>query len=164
MIEIVGDFWQEIKRKASYDRYDAIVCTTNCVVKSDKTLVMGKGIASDFLKHFPWLAQTWGAKVNIKKPSVLVEDIRFCLDKTILWKYRVSFLVALPTKLYWQDSSTIDLVVQSCKQLEIITTALNWKSLLMTRPGCGCGGLQWHHIKSKLESILDDRFTIITKD
>ena len=39
---------------------------------------------------------------------------------------------------------------------------MGWSKVLIPRPGCGYGELNWQDIKPLLESILDDRFISVT--
>jgi hypothetical protein len=37
-----------------------------------------------------------------------------------------------------------------------------WQHIVMPRPGCGNGGLDWADVEPVLSKLLDDRFTVIT--
>ena len=63
MNEIIGDFWEEAQKD-----YDAIVCTTNNVIKSNGELVMGAGIAKDFGYQYPWIPEEWGRRIEQYTP------------------------------------------------------------------------------------------------
>lgn len=149
MKTLKGDFW-----KVHRD-YDAIVCTTNQVVKKNGLLVMGVGIAADFADRFPQLPFLWGRE-NSKQPppSVIftkIPNIR-------------PYLVALPTKRHWQQKSDLNLIRQSAEALRHKADELKLSSVLMTPPGCGLGGLDWtSQVFPLLEPLLDDRFTVISK-
>ena len=40
---------------------------------------------------------------------------------------------------------------------------MNFSSVLLPKPGCANGGLNWEQVKPLLEQYLDDRFTIIDR-
>ena len=148
MIEIQGNFWDVS------DDYDAICCTINTVVKNDGSLVMGAGIAKSFNDKYPPLAKQWGKRIiyNKKEPYVLVSmNIEVA-----------QYLIGIPTKIHYKDKSTIELISKSMSELLSIKRHLGLRSILMTRPGCGLGGLNWKKdVKPILVDMLDDRFTII---
>lgn len=143
MIEKIGNFWGE------YDKYDAIVCTTNQIVKSNGELVMGGGIAYDFAVRYPYLPLVWGYQTRKK------------IHLTIA--YEQQWLIGMPTKKHYKDPSPIDLIEKSCNELVKFADEYKLNSVLMTRPGCGLGGLSWHNVKPCIETILDDRFTVIER-
>lgn len=161
MIEIIGDFFTECKR----NRYDAIVCTTNQIVTARGELVMGAGIALAFRDEIPGLAREWGARAScemaIQYPKKYPDQVIFtrAADFDI---YYTDWLVALPTKQHYHNDSPMELVVNSCKKLKIIVSALDLEKILMTQPGCGCGGLNWTDVKEQI-SFLDDRFCVINR-
>ena len=156
MIEITGDFWIE----ASESKPDAIVCTINTVLRGDGNLVMGAGIAKDFAEQFDWLPDRWGArtrKLDGQRTYPFVEQRE-------PWNAEPN-LVGIHTKYDWKDPSPLKLVDRSIKQLYIIVEAMDWKRVLMTRPGCGNGGLSWERqVKPLMNNILDERFVVITNE
>lgn len=146
MIEIFGDFWTVAKD------YDAICCTTNGVCKSNGDLVMGAGIALAFKQRYPEMPKILGELVGeIGNNSYLIVG----LDNK-------SALVSFPTKNHWKDQSDIDLIVKSAKQLVAHADTAKWEKVLLSKPGCGLGGLNWKEVKPILDPILDNRFTIIS--
>jgi len=153
MNEIKGNFWDV------YLNYDAVCCTTNMVVKSNGELVMGKGIAKDFNERFPGLAKQWGERtqeiIDGKMPTNIIVSGFF------LEPCRVSF----PTKHHWKDKSDIKLIERSAGLLYAISQAIGWKKILVPRPGCSNGGLNWEKdVKPILEKVFDDRFDVITNE
>jgi hypothetical protein len=154
MIEVARDFWLEAESA------QVLVCTINTVTRRDGQLVMGAGIAKDFAGHFPWLPDCWGIRTkgiqnNRTYPFVEMREP---------WN-QDPHIVGIHTKFNWKDRSPFKLVERSVKQLFIIAEALNWHSILMTRPGCGHGGLHWEkQVKPLCETVLEDRFTIVHQD
>jgi len=54
------------------------------------------------------------------------------------------------------------LIRQSARQLVEMADKFGWGSVVLPRPGCGNGGLDWDDVRPILEAILDDRFTVVT--
>lgn len=151
MIEVKGDFWEYA------DEYEpcALVCTTNKVVKNNGELVMGAGIAKDFKERYPFLPKDWGSRLKKYPEHGLMITITPSMRQ----------LVSFPTKHHWKDNSDLELILQSAKQLVQASILLGWESVLLTRPGCGCGGLKWEDVKPHLQIALwDDAFIVINNE
>lgn len=169
MIELSGDFWQEVCNPtiivdnafASVDFYDAICCTTNKILKQNKALVMGGGIAKEFADKFKHLPFKFGYALDYNRTHFAYDGI--IVEPINTPEIHTDYLVAFPTKNDWRDPSDINLIIRSSKQLKLIATAMQWQRILMTRPGCGLGGLRWNEVKEQIKNILDDRFVVIEK-
>ena len=159
MIEKVGDFWQEVGEYV----YNAICCTTNTFVKYNGDLTMGAGIALDFRNKFPFLPELWGKIISTRQKAIKSNIIvtKYDIHKCVLEVPQ--YIVAFPTKYHWKNDSDINLIKESTEQLVCVANALCWPDILLPRPGCYMGGLNWEtQVKPILEPLLDDRFTIIT--
>ncbi len=156
MIEITGDYWEEAKK--DNPRYDAFVCTTNMVVKKNGCLVMGAGIAKDFRDRFRNIDLDWGRRIN---DGLHINGFMVTTAHTSLGGKRIVDLVAFPTKQHWKNDASPELIKQSALTLARTADILGWKSILMTRPGCGLGNLDWTDVKRLLDPILDNRFRVI---
>ncbi len=62
----------------------------------------------------------------------------------------------------WMSQAKPSLIEYSAKLLKMKADAEGWKSIVVPRPGCGAGGLNWKDVKPLLEEHLDNRFWIIT--
>jgi hypothetical protein len=155
LIEDIG-FWE----RASKKDVDAIVCTTNNVIKNDGSLVMGAGIALAFNKEFPYLAQRWG-KVIEGMAEGGHTDYGVVIDGPRTWGHNQIYLVGLQTKRHWGDPSPIELVVESVKKLKDLADLLCWSRIICPKFGCANGKLEWKDVEKKISKILDDRFIII---
>jgi len=153
MKEVSGDFWG----LAEQDGVDAIVCTLNTVLKKDGTLVMGAGIAQQFAERMAWLPDRWGIRTKL-----MVERYH---SKTYPFVERDEgrHIVGIHTKLDWKEPSPLWLIERSIKQLYIIANSLDWKSILMTKPGCGYGSLSWERqVRPLIKDVLaDERFVVV---
>lgn len=128
--------------------YDAIAVTTNGILKNDGTLVMGAGVAKSFAKRFPTLPKMMGDYVADVGNSVglfKVDDFK---------------VFSFPTKHDWRDASDIDLIVKSHGVLLGLMDIFEIKSILLPRPGCSNGGLDWEFVKSHLQ--VDERITYVS--
>lgn len=151
MIEIHKDFWQEVNSNV----YDAICCTTNQVVKNNGELVMGAGIAKLFKERYSSLPREWGQRLLTQNHD----------EGMMITKMDTFYLVAFPTKYDWRDPSDIFLIKRSAICLANHAKLMDWKKVLLPRPGCSNGGLDWkRQVKPVLEEILiEDTFITITQ-
>ena len=150
------NFWDRVKESD----FDAMVCTTNNIVKNNGALVMGAGIAKSFRDNFPYLDLRWGKIIDGLKEGGY-DDYNILIDGPVNWHNNYIYLVGLQTKRDWKDDSDIDLIVESCKKLSQLADALNWSKIILTKLGCGNGNLEWKDVSKKISKILDDRFIII---
>ena len=147
MIEIQGDFWK-LKEKL---KPDIIVFTSNRTLNSKGELIMGGGIALDFKQRYPLLPYLFGTELrnnpNIHLQTTMLVSCHIC---------------AFPTKENWRNPSIPHYIEQSCKELvEYVDSQSKSMTVLMTRPGCGLGGLDWQsQVKPICEKYLDERFYI----
>ena len=130
---------------------DAICITTNGVIKKNQEAVMGAGIALSAKNHYPDLPLSLAAKLRTGGNHVY----------HIPQKDGVN-IVTFPTKNHWRDDSSILLIKQSCKELVALTDENGWTNVLLPRPGCSNGKLEWEAVKLFIKPLLDDRFTVVT--
>lgn len=152
MKEVTGDFWKESERLTN----NILVCTVNQVLKEDGRLVMGAGIAKQFRDKHTNLDLIWGYQTYMEQP--------------LLYHYSwPKWLVGLPTKYHWREKSDINLIKSSLIELKYFLKYYNKGNVLMTRPGCGLGGLEWSEIKPIMEQIfcepeLQERIIVINNE
>lgn len=152
MLEVFGNLWE-------YEA-DARVITTNGFVKNNGEAVMGRGCALEAAKKYPSLSKDLG--VRIKHSGNRVFGFKY--DKDIIFTF--------PVKHNWYEKADIDLIARSALQLidEIVHSPVNVNHfdmyikshIVIPRPGCGNGGLEWYQVQPMLEEIWDDRFHVIT--
>lgn len=120
--------------------------TTNGVIKRNGELVMGAGIAKTAALLYPELPRILGDKVNSFGNNVyVINEIA---------------IASFPTKHHWTQKSSIELIERSCKQL--LEQSYDWDYILLPRPGCSNGGLQWRDVKPIVSKYLkDDKFIIV---
>jgi len=155
MKEAKGNIW--------YMRGDAICITTNGFIKKNGELVMGRGIAKEAKDQFPSIAKTLGHKVSQhgNHVHILFEAIGHYNghDGTEWYQDIVSF----PVKHNWWEVADMELIRRSSRELMKWADELpHWENVLLPRPGCGNGKLNWIDVKREIENILDDRVTVVT--
>lgn len=159
MKQIVGDYWKESHN------YDLLCVTTNGVVKKDGRLVMGAGIAKEFRDRYTDIDAILGSNVTLFGNRVFVINwTTKCIIPSNFVVLPSEFLASFPTKHDWGNPSSIELIIKSAKELVEEVEKYNLRTILLTRPGCGNGGLTWEYVYPILAPLLDDRFTIINKD
>jgi hypothetical protein len=130
------------------------------VIKKSGELVMGAGVAKQFAKRFPGLPRMWGNQTTNILNGKLKSNIIVTPHKE---GEKSTNLVSFPTKYHWREKSNIDLIRRSAIQLYTISQAMGWAKILLPRPGCSNGGLDWEtQVRPTLIKILDERFWIIS--
>jgi len=148
MIEIVGDIWEQ--------KCDWLCITTNGIIAKNGKAVMGKGIALQAKQLYPDIDKILAQK--IKERGNIVSSLWWdCENKR--------HIISFPTKEHWRNKSSLVLISNSAKQLKEYFDNMNMKPIIMLpKPGCSCGQLDWKDVKDSLSSILiDDRFLIVDK-
>ena len=163
MIEITGDFWDHAQD------YDVLVVPTNGVLTKDNKLVMGAGLAKRFRDKFSGIDHCFGTELAMEQAFAGTEYLKLnnvhyygMLSRNTNNSSDLSGkeIVALQTKGHWKDESDYGLVFWSVGKLHKQYTS---KKVLMTRPGCGLGGLGWSKVREMI-SFLGDNFTVINKE
>jgi len=145
--EIKGNLW---KLAEVFDVH-AVCITTNGVVKNNGACVMGKGCAKEARDRFPDIDRQLGDAIAANGNVVqVVQEIPI----------RV---VAFPVKHHWRDIASLQLIRQSCVGLMELIEKRGWTKVLLPRPGCGNGRLDWERqVKPILKEELDHRVAVIT--
>lgn len=140
MHEITGNIW-------GYLGQAIIVITTNCGVDRRGRAVIGQGCARQALEYFPELAEDLGRL--LQEQGARVHE---------LGKGLVSFPVE---ETAWSLPS-LRLIRQSARQLRELADENGWTKIIVPRPGCGGGGLDWQTVRPVLLEHFDERFYLIT--
>lgn len=115
-----------------------LVCPVNCVG------VMGKGLALEFKKRFPYQSERY---------------IGLCRRNDVVpgGTYLAAGVIFAATKNHWKDPSLIEWVdtalgniVGDMKYLE----PTGARSIAIPQLGCGCGGLDWADVEPLYEKHL----------
>lgn len=140
MIEQQTDIWSFYGRAV-------ISITTNGSVTRDGRSIPGRGVARQAAERFPELRkrlgellQTGGNHVHEIMPGLVsfpVEDTPF----------------SQPDKR---------LIRQSAIELREMADKMGWQQIVVPRPGCGGGGLNWNEVRALLDDLFDDRFIVVS--
>lgn len=72
-----------------------------------------------------------------------------------------ALLVSFPVKFHWREAANLDLIERSCGELMDLADRLDLGTILLPRPGCGNGQLDWAEVGPAIAPLLDDRVTIV---
>ncbi len=141
MREICGDLWNE------HAKGDVVAITTNGMVNKVGRAIMPRGCARQARERFPELLQTLGLLLRQHGNHV------FDLGHQI---------VSFPVEQDPYQVPEMRLIERSCRELVELADYKGWQKVVVPRPGCGGGGLQWSDVKTILERHFDERFHVIT--
>lgn len=140
MLETIGDIWQFIGQAV-------IVITVNGTVAKDGRAVLGRGVAKQAGEFFPGLATTLGRQITAQGSQVY--DLG-------------NGLVSFPVEETAWSQPDPRIIARSAMELRRLADLKGWPRIIVPRPGCGGGGLRWGEVRPLLDSVLDDRFTVIS--
>lgn len=175
MIEVKGDLWH----------YDApVVCiTTNGFVKSNGYAVMGRGCAKQAADMWPALPATLGDRLraygnhvhwlgnvgsdfvghlNLVSFPVKPTSSPCKTDKSNVVAHMRKHFQPGQTVPGWACVAELSIIQRSCYELVQLVTTNAFHKVVLPRPGCGAGELNWNDVKPVLQKWLDDRFHVIT--
>lgn len=153
MLEVTGNLW-------TYPA-DVRVITTNGTVKKNGDCVMGRGCAAEAKQRWLQLPLVLGERIT-KLGNVVhfLGEFKNADLKTMfgLWSF--------PVKHQWHEKADLTLIARSAEQLVNALDPVYFNDrghvIVLPRPGCGNGSLDWKDVKPILAPILDDRFHVIT--
>lgn len=144
MREAYGNLWEY------HDRGQWVCITTNGVVRRGGNAVMGRGVALQARNRFPKLSSLLGKR--LMRNGNHVEP------------FSSLRLFTFPVKHHWKSLADLNLIVRSCQELVKHLDSHRWtNSVVLPRPGCGNGGLDWQNVRDAIHEILDDRVLVITQ-
>lgn len=177
MIEIHGDLWDY------YDRGFICCITTNGYVKKDRRAVMGRGTAKQALERFPDIDLELGFLIKTLNPLYVLwlpypspqnrrllafpvkPDRGVCRPskKNVVFHMRNKFRPG-QTVPGWALIADLQVIKNSLDQLN---TIYNWdkpKAIILPRPDCGVGGLNWESQVKPLCEEYGDWLWVIDRE
>ena len=146
MSEVFGDAWDMLYS----GEYDALCITTNGALNRFGQCVMGRGIALQFKNQYPSGAKILGDK--IKKNGNIFQPI--------MWNEKMTF-IAFPVKHVWNQKADMELIKRSMISLADYAKENPSKKILLPRPGCGNGQLDWADVKKWLLPMLPNNVYVV---
>ncbi len=124
-----------------------VVITTNGSVNKKGACPMPRGCARQAREKFPELPEKLGELIS--RHGCGVYDLGHGI-------------VAFPVEHHWLDNPDLRLIERSARELRVLADAKGWQQIIVPRPGCGGGGLDWKDVKPLLARHFDNRFKIIS--
>jgi hypothetical protein len=140
MIETCGDIWEYLGKAV-------IAVTTSGSVSRSGKAVMGRGVATQAALRFPDLPERLG--LLLEQGGNHVHDVG-------------EGIVSFPVEVSAWACPELRLISQSARELRELADLKGWEMVLVPRPGCGGGGLEWQEVRPLLEEYFDDRFVVIS--
>ena len=157
---------------------DVVCITTNGFVSKNGKAVMGRGCAKEIKEREPGIDLILGTKIRELGPGVL--PLKTLADgKTIL-----SFPVKPASVIYDGDNivahaknkyqigdevpgyfakADLAIIEESARALRRMADSMpEWTNIILPRPGCGAGELEWTTVKPILQKYFDHRFSVVT--
>ena len=117
---------------------------------------MGRGIAAEAKIRFPEITLKLGSLLQDSGNHVYPLEIIKREDNTAV------LVFSFPVKHDWWEKADIELIKRSCNELITLIAGTPFPlNVLLPRPGCGNGQLNWEDVKKEIEPILDDRIYIV---
>lgn len=148
MIEVKGDIW--------HVETPVLVITTNGDINKNGRAVMGRGLAKQATKRIPGIEMMLAASLRQHGNNVSI----ICEQLGLPGMPGLT-VVSYPVKHHWYEDASIGLVLRSAIQLRRLADEHEWSKVVLTRPGCGNGRLQWSEVKPLIERQLDERFSVV---
>ena len=173
MKEITGNLFDQ--------KADAICITTNGFVKGNGRGVTGLGCARTATSKWPNFDLELGRNIrNVGNIPTIV------LEKNHERPYTVISFPVKPAKVIcewdkgnvvshqqskfqsgqrvpgWAAKARMSIILDSATKLVNLINALGYENVILPRPGCGAGELDWDLVGPRLHRVLDDRFSCIT--
>jgi hypothetical protein len=140
----------------SQNEHEAVVVTTNGVIRKNGDAVLGKGQALEAKKLVPGLEHQLGEYLRRYGNRAFYMGVHRVED-------RLTSLVTFPTKHHYCDNSDLNLIMRSAVQLKEIAAKFQLSKIYLPPVGCGLGKLDYEkQVRPVLNQVLDDdRFVVV---
>ena len=139
MLEACRDIWDYLGK-------GVIAITTSGSLTRGGKAVMGRGVARQALLRFPNLPDELGRLLQEHG-----NHVHPLLDG----------LVSFPVEESAWACPELRLIARSAKELRQLADREGWEMVVVPRPGCGGGGLEWREVRPLLEKHFDERFVVV---
>lgn len=139
---------------------DCRVITTNGFIKKNGEAVMGRGCALEAAQKWPDLPAFLGRAM--RRNGNVTMFLYGPGDEGVIEPF--TNMISLPVKHHWREKADLALIFRSVVTMIEIVDVQGFRHVVMPRPGCGNGGLDWDYVRPPLAAILDDRFTVVHFD
>src|SRR3990167_10797712 len=120
-----------------------IVIPTNQEIDKFGRAVMGRGLALQSKRLFKNLDKGFAQLIKKHGNQVFyIERLR---------------LILFPTKSFWKDPASIELITKSCQQLKGLLEKRPDLKIAMPKIGCGNGRLNWREVAPIVTAHFGDR-------
>jgi len=154
---------------------NAICITTNGFTRQDGSCVMGRGCAKEACRMFPGIDRVLGKKLvehgNVVHRLIEEKGTWVCSFpvKPVSVRFDGSNAVAHMRNRFkvgdrvpgWAALADPAIIAYSMQRLVRMADHFGWQKVILPRPGCGAGELQWTQIRKTL-AFADDRFSFTT--
>jgi len=140
MKEVMGNLWDY------HDQGLVVVITTGGLVDRQGRALMPRGCARQARERFPGVAKRLGQWIKAQGNHVYELEPR---------------LVSFPVENSPYECPDLRLIERSGQELQQLANDRGWTQIVVPRPGCGGGGLDWRDVRPRLAKWLDDRFLLI---
>lgn len=142
MREACADIWE-------YQGKAIIAITTSGSLSKAGRAVMGRGVARQAHERFPELPSRLGALLKQHGNHVHLLP---------------NGIVSFPVEESAWACPELRLIARSAAELRQLADREQWDLVVVPRPGCGGGGLDWREVRPLLDEQFDDRFLIVSAD
>lgn len=111
--------------------------------------VLGAGLALAFKMRFPDYAADYLDACRAGRLSVGTLHAFDCGEGAI-----PRWIISLPTKRHWRDSSSIQDIDQGLAALRAFLLASDIQSIAIPALGCGLGGLEWKDVAPRIQAAM----------
>jgi len=174
MIVVKGDLFEQ--------NVSAICITTNGYWTLRGEAVMGRGVAEQAAKKWPFIKKKLGYMLNLhgthvyllskkrhvgnhKVPYHVVSfpvkpKMGISTGKNVVRNLRSKFPEGKQVPGYLLRAN-LKLIKRSAEELVELADARGWKTVALPKPGCGAGELKWEAVREVLKPILKGKRFII---
>ncbi len=159
----------------------AVCIATNGFFTFKMEAVMGKGVALEAAKKWPWIKRKLGymlqmhgthvfivlkrSKSNGRPYHVVNFPVKPKGGKSVVKNITRRLQKRFPKGMWapgWAMKANLEIIERSARELVELADARGWKRVVLPKPGCGAGELDWDDVKAVLEPILKGpRFVIL---